>query len=612
MSLEALSRRDDGTEVIPVTADDWELWISATRTRNYVLGEPLLDWLELYGTAAGFNRDSDLSTFDPRTDYTAFIFEQGRLFEEAVTAHLESLAEMETIAAGPDDIRSLEAAERTFEAMTRGVPIIRQGVLRNAEEMTYGAPDFLVRSDVLLKLFPDAISAEEAHRRADDLGGEWHYRVVDAKFTTLHFTAGGLLANSGSAPAYKVQLHTYNGALGRIQGLEPDAAYLLGRGWEQTNSSIKTRGFSSLERLAPVTASSTLQRRRSIEAAADEARVWIRELRQAGSHWSPLPQPSRPELYPNFTNQQDAPWHGAKRQIAEQIEDLTLLWQVGLPGRAKGHAAGVLRWTDPRCTPGLLGVTGEVYSPILSSLLEINRSDEGPDVRPSRITAAKEVWRAEPRLEFYVDFETVSDLADDFSTFPQRGGQPLIFMVGCGHMEDGEWRFVCFQADDLTEGSEGKIIDEWLDHMDAVRRRIAPGDVEPLVIHWSPAEVSNFETSYNSAKERHPDNDWPTPNWFDFLNRVVKAEPIVIRGAMSFGLKAVAKALHGHGLIETLWGDGPADGLGAMIGAWWCYGESKRAGRPVQEIDLMRQIADYNEVDCRVMMEAVRYFRSHH
>ena len=95
-----------------------------------------------------------------------------------------------------------------------------------------------------------------------------------------------------------------------------------------------------------------------------------------------------------------------------------------------------------------------------------------------------------------------------------------------------------------------------------------------------------------------------------FLTRVVREEPVVIRGAHGFGLKVVAKSMRALGLIETVWGEGPADGLGAMVGAWWCAGEAERRGTSLIEVELMREIRDYNEVDCKVMMEIVRYLRS--
>jgi hypothetical protein len=490
--------------------------------------------------------------------------------------------------------------------------MIHQGVLRDAEHRSYGVPDLLIRSDVLRELFPEAISAEEASIPAPDVtGAEWHYRVVDIKFRTLRLSAKGELGNDGSAPSYKVQLFVYNRALGRLQGLEASTSYLLGRGWEQTQKGETSRGSSCMERLAPVPQSGAVANKRPIFELAAEATDWIRRVRKEGDRWAVLPQPSVPELYPNPGNDQDNPWRYGKKEIAELLGDLTLLWQVGAAGREQAHAAGVFHWRDPRVTPDIVGVTGK-RAPTFQALLEINLSDGGPCVRPSHIFAAEEEWRVPPPLEFYVDFETVNDLADDFSCMPDKGGQTLIFMIGCGHVEEGDWRFRTFLTATLTEDAEAVIVDSWLRHMGEIRERLAPGGEEPRIIHWSPAEKTNFETAYNSAKIRHDREDWPSPRWFDFLRRVMHEEPVVIRGAMSFGLKAVAKAMHRHGQIATLWGDGPADGLGAMVGAWWCADEAKRRAVRLVDIDLIQEIIRYNEVDCRVMMEIVSYFRRNH
>ena len=238
------------------------------------------------------------------------------------------------------------------------------------------------------------------------------------------------------------------------------------------------------------------------------------------------------------------------------------------------------------------------------ALLEINRTSEGPPVRRGHQTDP-ETWRPVEPLGFFADFETFGDLRDHFTTFPERGDQTFIFMICCGHIENGEWQFRCFVADAETDEAEARMIDDWLNHIAAVRQRLAPESDAPRVMHWPHAEKVAFETAYNSAKARHPEKGWPSPNWFDFLTQVVRKEPVVIRGAMGFGLKAAVRALHNHGLVQTLWGDGHTDGLGAMMGGWWCYDEAVRIGVPVTTLDLMRDIVDYNEVDCKSMWEMV-------
>ena len=212
-----------------------------------------------------------------------------------------------------------------------------------------------------------------------------------------------------------------------------------------------------------------------------------------------------------------------------------------------------------------------------------------------------------------MDFEFCSDLNDDFSKLPEKGGQPLIFMIGCGHMENEEWQFKSLVTENLSAGKEFGIIQEWVDHMRSVRDRLDPNNAIPRIFHWANAEPTVLDNAYNSARVRHQEHaDWPELGWYDFLKKVMQEEPVVVRDALGFGLKAVANALHSHGLIETNWADSPIDGLGAMIGAWRCEEEAREQGVPMSQFPLMKEVASYNEVDCKVMMEIVRYLRKNH
>ena len=597
--------------VFPATNTEWREWVSAGRTRNWMLHDSLLDWLNLYGADHGFVRDDAMPGYDARYDFTSFVMRQGRAFEAAVLAHLRGRFEIPSVADGWEDIRSLEKGRETYDLMRAGAPFIHQGVLFDAATKTYGAPDLLVRSDHLAQLFPEALTPDDAAIAAIGLSGGWHYRVVDIKFTTLHLTAGGSLANMGSAPAYKAQLFLYNQALGALQGYTPPAAYLLGRGWQQTTHGVPAQGDSCFERLAPVEVNGEIQKA-PLAKLAGMAVDWMRRVRAEGHEWRVSPDPSVRELWPNMAHGQDGPWHHAKLQIARDLDDVTLLWRAGPEQQANAHRGGVTRWTDPRCTPALLGLTGERTQPVLHELLRVNREPGLPPVLPDRIRTDEAVWRVPEPLEFFVDFETVSDLYDDFRHIPQRGGQPLIFMIGCGHMEDGEWQFRCFIAHALTEEAEAAVIDDWLTHMEAVRQRLAPQVERPLVFHWSQAEVSNFESAYNSAVVRHPERSWPSPNWYDYLGQVMRVEPVVVRGSLAFGLKAVAKAMHSLGLIHTNWADGLGDGLSAMVAAWWCSDEAATAETGMDELPLMQEIARYNEIDCRVMQEIIQHLRNAH
>ncbi|MSQ15526.1 MAG: hypothetical protein EXR50_06655, partial [Dehalococcoidia bacterium] len=167
MGIEAARLTADGRDVFPRSGADWTDWVSAGRTRNFVLGDPLLDWLELYGAAHGFLRDEQLPGYDSRLDFTEFNFRQGASFEAAVLAHLRGLTRIESISKGVEDNRSFAKAEETFEAMRLGVPAVYQGVMFDAQARAYGAPDLLVRADVLQRLFP-AVNISDPDRPAAD------------------------------------------------------------------------------------------------------------------------------------------------------------------------------------------------------------------------------------------------------------------------------------------------------------------------------------------------------------------------------------------------------------------------------------------------------------
>lgn len=611
MAPDALFHRDDGTQNVPGKDSPWRSWVSAARTRNYVNGDPLLDWLEEYGEGKGFKKDTLKDGYDPRTDFLLFVLAKGNQFEKAVLDYLRPRIPITRIANEPREVREAAAAERTWDAMAGGTEVIVQAVLWNPETQTYGAADLLIRSDVLARLFPSAISAADATRPAPHLPkARWHYRVVDVKFTTLDLLVDG--HGSSEHKEYMAQVWLYNEALGRIQGWTPHCAYLLGRGWKQRDD----RGKSAMEKLERVDREYVFGKKGlSLGDLALQACDWVRRMRADGATWTVLPTASVPELQPNMRCTEDAPWHRAKLELAAQTQDLAVLPRVSPELRNAAMASGLLRWSDPGCTAERLGISGSTYLRQVSAVIKANHFPaEGPVVFPAHVTAGESLWRRPLPAEFYVDFETVTDLDDDFSLFPEKGGQPLIFMIGCGYLADpadsASWIFREFSANRLTEDEEQRVISEWLTHLRKVCEARGTSVERARVFHWSHAETSNLTDAYNSAAARHGFPPWDKLPWVDLLKEVFRAEPVTVRGAFGFGLKPIAKAMDAAGLVATKWDDGPTDGLGAMVGAWWCEAEAAKRGVSLEELDLFRQIKAYNEVDCRVMAELLHFLRT--
>ena len=105
------------------------------------------------------------------------------------------------------------------------------------------------------------------------------------------------------------------------------------------------------------------------------------------------------------------------------------------------------------------------------------------------------------------------------------------------------------------------MIDEWLAFVTSLCATAVCDLGEARLVHWSPAEASNFERAYDNARARHPERQWPALPWFDLLE-IVRREPVVVRGAFSSSLKSIARAMRANGLIATDWGEGLADGAG--------------------------------------------------
>ena len=83
-------------------------------------------------------------------------------------------------------------------------------------------------------------------------------------------------------------------------------------------------------------------------------------------------------------------------------------------------------------------------------------------------------------------------------------------------------------------------------------------------------------------------------------------EPIVIKDSFKFGLKSIAKAMEKHGMIGTMLDSKCSSGMTAMVSAYKCYNTEDKPST----CDIMKDISKYNEYDCKVLWEIIRYLRN--
>jgi len=565
-------------------------WVSPAETYHWCDSDPLIDWLNAYGTDAGFVADSRRPGYDKRFDYARFVVGQSWAFKRAVVAWLTAKSPLRMITTNPSQAQDPVKAEQTLAAMKEGVPIIAHAVLWNQDDRTRGVVTLLVRSDVLEQLFtphPDPppqggrevmspFAGEPAGAPAIPAPGlgnvAYHYRAIDIKFMTVHVLKDGT-ASLEHLP-YMAENWIYNQALGRTQGYTPPASYLVGRDLFRAPARVN-HADSSLGRLAA------------------EAAAWIRRLRKEGKSWHPLPSPSVPELRPNLKASRDLEWHAAKREIALAQHDLTLLPFVGPKERGLAAAAGITRWDDPALSPGIVGLDDSKEGRRLESVLMANRSTGARAVFPVLLLSNIGHWQQPARLEVFVSVQGVEDQADDFSRVPERNGTAVFFMITWGFRKrDGQWQAGQLVARELSRAAEAEMIATWQTELNRLAEVQGLGLQDIPLFTWGSHEGL-----------------LPDLNWFSLLRNLVHEAPVTVRGAFGFGLPEMAQAFHALGLIESALPDQPQDSLAAMTGAWSAAKEATSLQMPLGQTAPIQVIGEFSHAACRSMVEILALLR---
>lgn len=456
-------------------------WVSATKTKNYLLGDHCVDWLNMYydkfGLTSAQLSESDqkiAKSFIKDASHLNILLEGGNTFEKKVYDELKDIykndfvivfdeSDMKTYReehqtdGGLNFIRN--GCERVRELMLKGVPIIAQAPLINDNNHTFGIADILIRSDYLstfFKLFePDnnihvqapllskstSTSTSTSKSKKSRLNNGYHYRVIDCKWTTMVLCVDGVtLRNEGYFPAYKGQLAVYTACLEQLQGYIPTVAYIMAKAWKIDKANVlkdqetQYRGYSAFDRPGVIdyTGRDAIYLEKTKNAV-----MWVQKIMTDGSNWRyHQDAPSVFEMYPNMTKTFNPMYDKIKSTIAHRYKDPTLVWYVGADHRKNAHAKGVTSLDDDRCTASLMGINN-ARSRIIDAIIDINRSSQVNDlIRPLCIQNHMGDWQNAKTLDYYVDFETINynlyAHPEDMDINNSYNGSEVTFMIGFG------------------------------------------------------------------------------------------------------------------------------------------------------------------------------------
>ena len=135
------------------------------------------------------------------------------------------------------------------------------------------------------------------------------------------------------------------------------------------------------------------------------------------------------------------------------------------------------------------------------------------------------------------------------------------------------------------------------------KKLLDPEDKYPIrLFHWSPAEQTHFNRVVDRNSQVLDKLYNQDVHWIDLCDIFIKT-PIVVRGAVTFKLKDIAKAMYSMNLITTTWTNEISSGLTAMQMAADYYRTNNGNN------NIMSEIEEYNMIDCKVMWDIVKYLR---
>ena len=570
--------------------DDY--FISATSLFNHITGDAIVDWFKL----SSYNNNKITCNTD---NFTSYIMKRGVDFEKSLIQYLKNKHEIVTVS----DVINDSTLKKTKDLMFQGVPIIHSAPLRNDNKKLQGVADLLVRSDYINEVIDiDPLKEDEITIYSPTLKKNYYYIVIDIKFSTLPLRADNThILNSQKYAAYKAQCLVYTEATGLIQGYTAPIAFILGRRNKNTKHGIPNHNYSCINKIGRISYDSV---DKDIPVKMNKAIRWLKDVRKYGKKWITNP-PSRLELYPNMCID-SGKWNKLKQNIADDIGEITKVWNVGIKNRKVAFEKGIKSLNDKNCTSKTLNITGK-RAEIIDSIININNQSEHK-VLPKVITNNINNWKLKSN-EVFVDFETISDIFDEFNTLPFQKPKDLIFMIGVGYVEDNEFIYKNFCCEEITRENEFKIMNEFNTFLkDRNYPKMYCWCAEENF--WRIAEQRQFDIACSNndieTKDLISDN-WEVDNWVD-LYVIFQQEPIVIKNCYKFGLKNIAKALYEHKLIFTKLDSNCDSGLSCMVKAWEAYNSKI----DINNSGIMSDIKNYNKFDCKILWEILNYLRINH
>jgi len=560
-------------------------WIQSSQIKNYIIDDPLIDWLNSYGIK------HNLIPNHPHLDqFSIFLSKKSKIFKNKIKKQFTN----PTIIHKNQNLH--KRISNTINSMYLGKEILIDPVVFDQNLQIYGSPDILIRSDKISKLnLP--IPSQCIHNHESLFNDHYHYILINLRSINLKINPNqnnySNIYNNKKNIFIKAENLLLNQCLGKMQNYQPKFNFIIPEKFNYNQNKKHYVQKYNHQVLGIIDS----QKESFIQNKINKSISWLLDLHEKGHQWNLFP-PSRIELYPNMCNKDnDSQWLSIKKQIATKLNEITLLWNCGIKQRHILHNNGIYEWNDHKMNLALLHLNPNRTN-IISKMIDINHFYQN-DIYylPRKIKKSKNINILHTQYpEFIVDFETINIEENENKSFSG------IFMIGCYvNYKDinniTRSKFKQFIAQNLNHQQESNIVNQWIQFM----KKFTPNNNlnTAKIYHWGHAEKNIFQQF--KKKHQNPIYNFNL-NFIDLLH-VFKSEPIIIKDAFSYNLKDISKALYNHGIINTIW-DEDMNGKEAMINAWIIYNQKN------SEKNLLDKIAQYNYYDCKVIDDILCFLRN--
>ena len=545
--------------------------------KNYLINDPILDYFNIHEN--DYHKD-DISY------YKNYIIKESNDYKFKFFKKIIEISEL--------NILIQNNIQETIQKIKNNIPLIIQGILFDENEKLLISCDIIIKYKLFRKLFPKIINIPfHLLLKKND------YLLINISYSTVNFNIDLKNIHNDNLIFYKkCKLYSFQKIFNQYTKYK-SYNFIMAKEYKYKNILLSKKEFIGFVSIND-----------KIKYKIKNARNWIHYLKENNHKIQLYPEPSCNELYPNM-NHNESEWENEKLKLANEIKEITLIWKISYDQRCGFLDKNIKCWDDPKLLNELKNTKNKN---IQEKIIHINQQNDiliSPRISISndfKKILLKSKYDLFFDIESFLSFDEKNGLFDDII----KKKDPILAIIGLIHNE----KYKDFTIQDFTIQSEKKIIHNFanfLHYLSNKNNTIASNSTiaeqnnnanEIInIYHWGQAELNYFKY----INENYPLISFHKFNLINVLD-YFRTEPIIIQGIFNFGLKSIGSALYKHKFIKTTWNKND-NGLETMIRfKEICIHHNRLI--PLKRYVEVKEIIEYNRIDCQVLYEIVDLLRN--